>query len=277
VPETHGDHETKQGEIAAIAGNMETGGGDSQSERIQKCSRRHTRFCLTKSKWTGTFMEASQSVAESAYEIIRSDIIFGRLPPGEKLKLDRLKKRYGVSVSTLREILTRLASEEFVVAEGQRGFEVAPISSENLQEISELRKLLECYALELSFAAGDVDWEGQVVAAHHKLHQMELRMMSGDETARKQWKQYDWEFHQALIMACGSRELMTAHAAIFDKYLRYQMLSLTFRGDISSREHKALLDAALKRDAKSAQKTLRTHIDGGVSHSLDSEALKELA
>ena len=222
-------------------------------------------------------MDGPQTIAEDAYRIIRGDIIFGRLPPGEKLRLDRLKARYGVSVSTLREILTRLASEGLVAAEGQRGFEVAPISPENLQEISALRKLLECYALELSFAAGDVDWEGQVVAAHHKLSQMEQRMIAGDETVKEQWKRYDWEFHQALIMACGSRELMTAHAAVFDKYLRYQMLSLTFRGDIAAREHKALRDAALKRDAKSAKRILRTHIDGGVAHSLASKALKELA
>jgi DNA-binding GntR family transcriptional regulator len=222
-------------------------------------------------------MDGPQTIAEDAYRIIRGDIIFGRLPPGEKLRLDRLKARYGVSVSTLREILTRLASEGLVAAEGQRGFEVAPISPENLQEISALRKLLECYALELSFAAGDVDWEGQVVAAHHKLSQMEQRMIAGDETVKEQWKRYDWEFHQALVMACGSRELMTAHAAVFDKYLRYQMLSLTFRGDIAAREHKALRDAALKRDAKSAKQILRTHIDGGVAHSLASKALKELA
>jgi DNA-binding GntR family transcriptional regulator len=211
------------------------------------------------------------TVGESAYSRIRTDIIFGRLKPDEKLKLDPLKQRYGVSVSTLREILNRLASEGFVLAEGQRGFEVAPISPENLTEISALRKLLECYALELSFSAGDMDWEGRVVAAHHKLHQMELRMMAGDETVKEQWKRYDWEFHQALILACGSRELTGAHAAVFDKYLRYQMISLTFRGEAAAREHRALLDAALARDARKAQAILRTHIDGGVEHSLASK------
>jgi DNA-binding GntR family transcriptional regulator len=221
-------------------------------------------------------MEAPRSIAESAYRIIRGDIVFGRLAPDEKLKLDRLKGQYGVSVSTLREILNRLASEGLVVAEGQRGFRVAPISAANLEDISELRKLLECHALELSFAAGDVDWEGRVVAAHHKLHQMENRMMSGDDSVREQWKRYDWEFHQALIAACGSAELMAAHAAVFDKYLRYQMLSLTFRGEIAAREHKALLDAALKRDAEAAKKILRTHIDGGVAHSLASEGLRQM-
>ena len=187
------------------------------------------------------------TIAETAYRQIRADIIFGRLAPDERLKLERLKTQYGASVSTLREILNRLASEGLVVAEGQRGFEVAPVSPENLREIAALRLLLECHALELSFAVGDMDWEGRVVAAHHKLHQMELRMISGDRSVTKDWKRYDWEFHQALISACGSRTLMETHAAIFDKYLRYQMISLTFRGQIAADEHRQMLEAALKR------------------------------
>ncbi len=219
-------------------------------------------------------MSSPSSVADSTYDRIKRDIIFGRLGPGEKLRLERLRDRYGTSVSTLREILNRLAAEGFVVAEGQRGFEVARVSAEDLKELSALRQLLESYALELSFKAGDVDWEGLVVAAHHKLHQMELRMMSGDRSVTEQWKRYDWEFHQALISACGSRVLMDVHASVFDKYLRYQMLSLTHRGQIAADEHLQLRDAALKRDFVKAQEILRRHIAAGVDHSLAAKALK---
>lgn len=216
-------------------------------------------------------VEASQSISEITYRQIRTDILFGRLHPGEKLKLDRLKAQYGASVSTLRELLNRLASEGLVVAEGQRGFEVAPISVDNLREIAALRHLLESYALELSFAAGDIDWEGRVVAAHHKLHQMELRMADGDRSVTRAWKQYDWEFHQALISACGSRVLMDTHASIFDKYLRYQMLSLTFRGQLAANEHQQLLEAALKRDSATAQSVLKKHVEAGVEHGLKAQ------
>lgn len=212
--------------------------------------------------------DTSKSVAESTYAQLRTDIIFGRLKPDEKLKLDMLKQRYGASVSTLREILNRLASDGFVIAEGQRGFEVAPVSPGNLHEVSALRLILECHALELSFAAGEMEWEGRVVAAHHKLHQMELRMLDGDLSAKEQWKRYDWEFHQALISACGSGELMSVHRAVFDKYLRYQMISLTFRGEKAAGEHKMLLEAALARQATKAQEILRIHVAGGVEHSL---------
>lgn len=216
----------------------------------------------------------SQTIGESAYLKIRTDIIFGRLAPEQKLRLDSLKERYGASVSTLREILNRLTSEGFVVAEGQKGFEVAPISPENLKEVSALRKLLECYALDLSFRNGDMDWEGGVVAAHHKLSQMEQRMIAGDLSVKETWKRYDWEFHQAMIKACGSRSLIEIHAAIFDKYLRYQMISLTFRGQKAADEHRQLLEVALKRDSARAQELLRQHIDNGVEHALSSEALQ---
>lgn len=209
-----------------------------------------------------------ETIGENAYRRIRADIIFGRAAPGQKLRLERLKDDYGVSVSTLREILNRLTSEGLVAAEGQRGFEVAPVSVQNLKEIAALRMLLEGHALEQSFTAGDMEWEGRVVSAHHKLAIMERRMSEGDREHTELWKRYDWEFHQALISACGSQVLMESHSAIFDKYLRYQMIALSFRGEIAAEEHKLLLDSALVRDAAMAKATLERHIAGGVEHAL---------
>ncbi|MCP4089462.1 MAG: GntR family transcriptional regulator, partial [Gammaproteobacteria bacterium] len=159
---------------------------------------------------------------------MRSDIIFGRLVPNTKLKLDNMKASYNASISTLRETLNRLASEGFVVAEEQRGFFVAPVSAEDLREISDLRILLECTALRQSIKNGDTDWEGAVASAHHKLQRMEQKMLAGDESQKELWKRYDWEFHQSLILACGSRNLLEIHGTIYDKYLRYQMQILTY-------------------------------------------------
>jgi NAD(P)H dehydrogenase (quinone) len=65
--------------------------------------------------------EAGAGVGEITYRRIRSDIVLGRLPPGRKLQLDRMRNAYGTSVSTLRELFNRLASEGLLVAEGARG------------------------------------------------------------------------------------------------------------------------------------------------------------
>lgn len=208
------------------------------------------------------------TVGENTYRRLRSDIIFARLKPGQKLKLDALKTAYGASVSTLREILARLSAEGFVLAEGQRGFEVMTVSVAGLRDVAEMRLLLECHAIQHSFASGDVDWEGEVVSAHHKLAQMEKRILAGDQTATELWKRHDGEFHRALISACGSSALMKAHVNVYDHYLRYQMVALVFRGEIARNEHSQLLDCALRRDADTARKILTVHINECVDYAL---------
>jgi DNA-binding GntR family transcriptional regulator len=209
----------------------------------------------------------TETAGEKAYRRLRSDIIVGRLAPSQKLRLEPLKSAYGISVSTLRELLNRLTSEGLVVAESARGFEVAPVSADNFKELANLRLLLESHALQRSFALGDMDWEARVVAAHHKLATMEKRTLAGDRRDLEVLKRYDCEFHQALLSACGSRTLLDAHAAVFDKYVRYLMIAVIFR-DAAVPEHQKLLECALKRDAKTAQAILATHIMDCVAYTL---------
>lgn len=215
--------------------------------------------------------DANTTVGSTVYHQIKHDIIFGELAPGAKLKLNALKERYAASLSTLRETLNRLASEGFVDAPAQRGFFVRDVSPEDLSEIAGLRILLECHALELSLANGDTEWEGNLVAAHHKLSRMEKKMLLGDKSSKETWKRYDWEFHLATIQACRSQNLLDLHSIIYDKYLRYQNLVLTHRGEIASQEHADLLDAAISRDAERAKDLLKKHIIGGLAHT--SEAM----
>ena len=215
-----------------------------------------------------TKTQTTETIGESAYRRIRSDIIFGVLAPRQKLRLERVSESYGTSIPTLRELLNRMCAEGLIVAEGQRGFEVAPVSAEDFRQVAELRLLLENHALEQSFGAGDLDWEGRVVSAHHKLGVMEKRMLEGHRQNQELWKQCDWDFHHSLISACGSDVLLTAHAAAYDRYLRYQMIAVVFRGEIAAREHQALLEAALVRDWRRAQAIMESHIRGCVEHAL---------
>lgn len=211
---------------------------------------------------------SGESVSDVAYARIRADILFGHLAPGERLRLDAASGRYGASIGTVRELLSRLVSEGLVVAEGQRGFEVAPVSPAEFREIAALRLLLEGHALTQSFAAGDLNWEGRVVAAHHKLSVLETRMLRGKDADPVLWKQYDREFHGTLVSACGSRSLVTTHAAVYDKYLRYQMIAIVFRGEDAAAEHSELVRCALARDAARATEILRQHIESCVAYAL---------
>lgn len=209
---------------------------------------------------------AAVSIGEATFWTIRDEIIHGVLRPGDKLTLDRLKQRYEVSVGTLREVLTRLASEALVVAEGQKGFEVAPASEADMRDLGALRLLLETHGMNLSLAAGDLEWEGRVVAAHHKLAAIEKRLLAGESNRTPEWIIYDRSFHEALISACGSPSLMTMHATVFDRFVRYHMLAESFRGKPVADDHQALLKAALARDAKTAQRLLEAHVNKGIEH-----------
>ena len=206
------------------------------------------------------------AVSDRIYTRIRGDVILGRLAPGKRLTLDRMRDAYGTSIGTLREVLNRLSSEGFIAAEGARGFEVAPASVENLREVADVRLLLECHALRASFEAGDIEWEGTIVAAHHKLALLEKRMVAGDRSESEAWKRYDAAFHNALISACGSKLLLEMHGAAYDKYLRYLVLADVFRGDVAVDEHRKLLEYGLVRDWMAAQRTLTAHVQDCVAH-----------
>jgi GntR family transcriptional regulator, carbon starvation induced regulator len=207
----------------------------------------------------------SPSVGDEGYGRIRADIIFGRLEPGQRLRLETLKQDYGLSIATLREILNRLTSDRLVLAEGKRGFEVAPVSIEDLQELGELRQLIESYAIDQSFARGDVEWEGRVVSAHHKLASTE-RLIASRPDVTELLKRYDGEFHQALISSCGSSAMMEMHADVFDRFVRYQIISADFSDQTPARQHAEMLECALTRDVERAKSLLAAHVADCIRH-----------
>ncbi len=214
--------------------------------------------------------DASETISDVVFRQIRQDIISGALAPGTKIKLEQAKIHYSISVSSLREILSRLAMENLVLAEGQRGFEVSPASRKELEELADLRTVLETHAIALSFAAGTLEWEGRVVAAHHKLAAAERKLLAGDASRTIDWVRYDWEFHQAIVSACNSTTLMATLSSVFDRFLRYHMLAKSFRGQAVADDHKLLFDSALKRDVDAAQAIIARHVQSGMEHVLRS-------
>ena len=209
-----------------------------------------------------------KTVGTNTYEVIKNDIIFGVLPPLKKLKLLELKKKYITSVSTLREILSRLSGDGFVVSKEQKGFYVSAVSKSDLIEIANLRILIESHALEQSIKNSNPEWEGLLVSAHHKLKFYENEMLKNETDDRNNWKKYDSDFHQALVKNCGSINLIELHKLVFDKYLRYQLLILSFRGPKSIEEHQKILDFTLNKNYEKAQSVLKKHIINGINHAV---------
>jgi GntR family carbon starvation induced transcriptional regulator len=209
---------------------------------------------------------APSTVTEAVYGRLRTDILVGDWRPDDRLKLDRLRQRYAASVNTLREALSRLVSEGLVANEGQRGFTVVGASLADLQDITEMRALLECQAARRSIERADLDWESRVVGAYHKLSKIEELVDSDPKQYAPRLEVYNREFHNALISNCGSKWLLTFHGVMYDQSLRYRMLAFRVRDfprEQSKREHKEILAAALARDADRLVKLLSAHIGKG--------------
>ncbi len=201
-----------------------------------------------------------KTLVETAYRQLRHDIIEGRLAPGEKLRVEHLKNDYGVGAGTLREALSLLIADALVVSQGQRGFRVAPVSLKDFEDITRTRVMLECEALRQSIAMGDDAWEGDLLAAFHRLSKAEEKRIAYED--REEWEERNRIFHEVLIAACPSRWLKHFLAILYQQAERYRRLSLYLQPiprDIHA-EHESLLQATMQRDADKASAILSEHI-----------------
>lgn len=211
-------------------------------------------------------MSVSQTVeltdTERAFNALKRAILHGDHAPGEKLKMEDLKARYGLGASPLREALARLTSERLVAFNGGRGFRVTGVSVADLQEIASVRKLLESAALRASIQNGDDDWEAGIVAAFHRLGAAEKRVLE-DHTAMDECEVRNREFHQCLMAAAGSERLIQLAEAMYDLHERYRRLSRLERSPSRNvhAEHQAIMDAALSRNIEQAVALNEEHID----------------
>ncbi|MCC7411145.1 MAG: FCD domain-containing protein [Gammaproteobacteria bacterium] len=208
---------------------------------------------------------AIKTLAERAHRQIRADIIAGRFQPDDKLRIEELRDTYSIGASPLREALSRLAAEGLVVAIGQRGFRVAPVSLEELRDITRVRILLEIEALKDSVVHGDDAWEAAVVAAFHRLSKID----TSQPGMTAQYESRNHDFHESLVAACRSPLLRRYRAAVYDQHKRYRILSLQDeprQGRDLQHEHRAILDAILARDVATACAAAELHILTTVQH-----------
>jgi GntR family transcriptional regulator, carbon starvation induced regulator len=207
--------------------------------------------------------EKSAPLSEQALLRLRNDILKGALVPSLQLKLDTLKDHYGFSSSPLREALNRLTAEGLVVNEDRRGFFVAPVSIEDLTEITRLRCLLEPEALSDSLTNGDDAWEAGVISAHYRLERVENRLTSEKPfISDNEWAARHHEFHNALLSACKSEKLLQMRTTLFYQAERYWHLWANANETPSNRgsNHDRLRDAVLDRDIVRSTDLLKNHI-----------------
>jgi len=196
-----------------------------------------------------------QSTTQRAYMALREAIITGEIAPGEKLKVENLKRTLNTGASPVREALSLLTSNQLVERRDQRGFRVARVSRAQFDEILSLRCQLEDLALRASIESGDQAWEEQLVLSHH-------HMAKSYTGPHELFEEHHRNFHTSLLAACGSPILLRFCEQLYDLNIRYRYLAVK-SADYSNRnvagEHQAILDAAINRDAEMACTQLVSH------------------
>lgn len=195
-----------------------------------------------------------RTLASDVLHRLRADITACALAPGERLRFQDLRRRYGVSFGTLREALAHLAAEGLVVAEGQRGFRVAPASRAGLRDLLEVLVLIERRALALAIRHGDAAWEAALRAS---LDRLERECGHAPE-----WEARHQAFHAALLAACGSPILLELRAMLHERWQRYCRMAVLqgARMPAGPDPHRALAEAALARDAPRALDLIEAHL-----------------
>lgn len=203
-----------------------------------------------------------KTLGEAIYVALREDILNGVHAPGSKLMFAELTSAYATSMGTLREALTRLAADRLVVAEGQRGFRVAPISLAELWDITRLRTEMEAAAVEEAIDAGDDAWEAQIVSSLHMLLKLERRQGKTPVLLTEAGARLHKQFHFSLIAASPSVWRLRVIDVLYDHTERYRRLQTTHMERVldSAREHDEIASAVIGRRKRAAVKLIKMHL-----------------
>lgn len=220
------------------------------------------------------------SLVSQAINQIRHDILIGIWLPGDRLPLVPLAKKYDTSTTVIREALMRMSNQFLVANEAKQGFSVPYLSIDKLADLNRVRCHTEELALLMSLERGDLMWESNVVAAHHRLSHTP-RFGPGDHRGiSEDWLKGAKEFHRMLISACQVPVLTDLADALEDVTSLYRLWSNesadTVTRDLVD-EHDALVQAIISKDKELAVQLLHGHYNESAQLILDaglrSEAL----
>lgn len=203
-------------------------------------------------------IDSRQTRTEEIVDILHASIVDGQLEPGSMHSVGALADVLGVSRTPVREALIKLASRGMVRFERNRGVRILEMSDVDLQEIFELRLLLEVPAAVSAVAKVTPDGIASLRAI---IDAQERAAITADE--RELW-QLDRAFHRGVLLMGGNRRL-----ADYVDHLRDVVAVRSMESARSARregggsvDHSGILDRLERRDADGLADAIRSHLDG---------------
>lgn len=218
--------------------------------------------------------------SDSLYAALRSRILNGQLRPGQSLRLRALAQELGGSPTPVREALNRLHAENFVTTEANKGFRVASVTLDELDDLESARAAIETQLLLRSIENGSPEWEARLVSAHYRLSKCEVPNSFSQSEAIDLWDAAHTKFHFALIDGASSIWLMNFARQVNAQLQRYRRhiilridhlsnaagqgsdgsLNVLSREALGINAHTALMEAALDRDKARAEALMLDHV-----------------
>jgi DNA-binding GntR family transcriptional regulator len=195
-----------------------------------------------------------QTLHEFVENSLRNDIIAGVFAPGSHLHEEKLTERYEVSRGPIREVLRALEAQGIVTRSRSKGVRVAELSVAEMEEIYELRVLLEGLAAERGVENATPEGITQVKAQYER-----LRANPGDTS---EWLEANNDFHCAIYGLSGRAHLLDLIRQLMRRIDPYMRLHLADGENLvrSVDEHEEIWKALVENDAKRCAELTRQHL-----------------
>lgn len=199
---------------------------------------------------------ASSALVDQAYDAVKRMIFDFELLPEQRFSEAELTNRLGVSRTPLRQALQRLQNQGFVGVLPKIGWFVSPIDFDVMDELYDLRILIESYAIERIVKTTDM-------SALRSLQGEWLVKPAQRECEAKVLETMDEAFHVTLVEAAANQEMKRVHQGITDRIRLVRHLDFTKDSRITAtyEEHGAIVRAILERRKAEAIRLLTAHIE----------------
>jgi DNA-binding GntR family transcriptional regulator len=201
-------------------------------------------------------MLRSDSLREQVTRAVEAAIVAGELEPGVIYSAPGLAERFGVSATPVREAMLDLVKEGFVEPLRNRGFRVVEMSDEDLDNIAQIRLLIEVPTIpQIASLLTPARFDDLAVAAGA----IERAAADGDVL---RYLDADRRFHVELISAIGNARLTDLVDRLRRQARLFGLKDLAKSGRLmaSAREHRALLGTLRAQDVQAAENLMRAHI-----------------
>lgn len=194
--------------------------------------------------------------ADTAYTIIKSNIINGKYPPMTDLSDELLQKELGYSRTPVREALLRLNDEGFIVVFPKKGTIVSPVTQELINEVYEARLVIEPYICQKATAILPVTF-----LEHIKEEFQTDQKFDSLQEQRSYFISLDDKLHTNILHCCNNRFIQKNMDLIYAHNDRFRNFSSQPTTDNSISEHIAIIDAMLSKDLNKVAKAAIDHIE----------------